>query len=90
VFGEMLGPWTCVALVELALPMLPTCRTISRLLKESRPASREQVRGWGRWPNVLARVIDCPPLVQEHVVNGPFACVLVAAVSVRACLLESR
>ena len=61
--------------------MLPTCRTISRLLKESRTASREQVRGWwGRWPNVLARVIDRPPLVQEHVVNGPFASVLVAAV----------
>jgi hypothetical protein len=43
-----------------------------------------QVRAWwGRRPNVLARVIDRPPLVQEHLVNGPFASVLVAAVGAR-------
>jgi hypothetical protein len=69
--------------------MLPTCRTISRLLKEGGTASREQVRGWwGRWPNVLAWVIDRPPLVQEHVVNGPFASVLVAAVGAGAVYLS--
>ena len=87
------GVWRNVRTVDLrfvvlALPMLPTCRTISGLLKECRTASREQVRGWwGRGTNVLAQVIDRHPHLQEHVVNGPFTSVLIAAVGAGAVYL---